>query len=183
MSSESPQDPGTGVHISWLTDASRREELTALFLASVHPQYMSHGDLMEGRAVEPGRWSDDLATLHARELADLQLDGGAFSQPGVRVALAEGPSGLAGFALVASVAFDTGRPQPLRYARLDDVVVAPGGRSLGTGAALVGWVESRLREVGIPRIFIESGIENTRAHAFFIRNGFAVTSLAMMKEL
>jgi GNAT superfamily N-acetyltransferase len=171
------------MHISWLTDGSRKEELTELFLASVHPQYMSHGDLMEGRAVEPGRWADDLAVLHARELADLQLDGGAFSRPGMRVALAEGPSGLLGFALVASVAFDTGRAEPIRYARLDDVVVAPSSRSVGTGAALIAWVERQLREASIPRIFLESGIHNTRAHAFFLRNGFAVTSLTMMKEL
>lgn len=169
--------------LSWLTDASRVEELTALFLSAIHPSYMSHGDMMEGRAPNPGRWADDLPELHAAELAALQFEDGRFDRPGVRIALAEDTDGLVGYAMVALLEHDAGRAEPVRFARVDDVVVDPERRSRGVGALIVTWVEERLRESGVPRAFLESGIGNTGAHRFFERLGYSVISLSMMKDL
>lgn len=175
--------PPGDLRIAWLTDGERLPELTALFLRAVHDRYMSHGDLMEGRAVAPGTWAEDLASLHAREVAGVQLDGGPFARRGQRIALAELDGVVRGFASVARVDFDAGRPDPVRYARLDDIVVEPAERGHGIGSALIDWVASELREAGVDRLFLESGIDNTDAHRLFARHGFTITSVTMLKEL
>ncbi len=169
--------------IGWLTDSLRTQEITGLFLGSVHPDYPSHSDIMEGRAEGPGHWASDVATIHARELAGLDLSGGVFRDPGVRLAIAELEGELLGFAAVAVVEFDAGRSTPVRFARLDDIVVVPSARGGGLGAALIGWVEEELRAANVSRLFLESGIRNTAAHRFFVSHGFDTVSQNFMKEL
>lgn len=176
--------PVPDLRVGWLTDGTLLQQLNDLFLAAVHDSYMSHGDMMEGRASAPGRWADDLRERHATELATILLDGGPFDRPGVRIAIAEDEDdAVVGYAMVALLEHDAGRGEPVRYARVDDVVVDPGGRGRGAGGTLLGWVEERLRESGVPRVFLESGIGNTDAHRFFERHGYAVISLSMMKDL
>lgn len=171
------------VRRSWLTDSTRIGEVSELFLASVHPFYPSHGDLMYGRADAPGVWAEDFEQVHLLELAEVEFSDGPFSSPGLRVAIAEARGVLVGLALVAVVEFDAGRQEPVRYARLDDIVVRPDMRGLGSGAALARWVEGALRDSGVPRIFVESGRGNVAAHRFFERNGFSRISISLMKDL
>lgn len=176
--------PGNNrVTVSWLRDSRQYAVVTGVFLSAIHDDYPSHGDIMEGRAENSDRWVEDLAEVHAHELAEVDLRGGLFDRPGIRVAMAEEHGQLVGFAMVAHVAVDVGRRQPVVYARLDDIVVAPGHQGLGIGTALVSWVESELVKVSVTRVFLESGIRNTRAHKFFNRHGYTTTSVTMMKDL
>jgi GNAT superfamily N-acetyltransferase len=45
------------------------------------------------------------------------------------------------------------------------------------------WIAAEARAHGIRRLFLESGANNERAHAFFEREGFRPTSVVMMKSL
>lgn len=171
------------VEFAWLTQPDLLSQVTQLFVSEVTTEYVSHGDIMEGRAEGPGRWYPDLAELHQRELASVELEDGVFSAPGYRIALAWLESTLVGFASVAHVVHDASRQHPVRYGRIDDIVVAATARGLGVGTGLMSWIEQELVAAGVTRVFLESGINNTRAHALFQRRGYTITSVTMFKDL
>ncbi len=82
---------------------------------------------------------------------------------------------------LAYVAFAASAPVP--FAIVEDLIVSPAVRGRGAGKAVLEWIAAEARGRGIRRLFLESGIGNERAHAFFEREGFRPTSVVMMKEL
>jgi len=166
-----------------LTEDSLFEKLTQLFLDSIHEDYPSHGDIMDGRAESPGMWAGDLSEVFLRELAQVQLRDDIFAAPGIRIAIIESDGKLVGFAGVVRVSLDVGRTEPIQYARLDDIVVAQEAQGQGVGSDLVRWVERELRAAGVTRIFLESGINNRGAHHFFQELGYDITSVTFLKDL
>ncbi|AVG23250.1 acetyltransferase [Pontimonas salivibrio] len=174
---------GLGLSVTWLCDAQRVEEITSLFLEGIHNAYISHGELMDGRADAPGLWSPDIAEIHRREMARLDLSGGPFLHPGVRVAVAEREGQIVGFATVTRDRDEGDNQDPVPFATIEDFIVAENQRGLGVGSQLISWVEKSLNSVGIARIFLESGVANEDAHRFFRAKGYAVTSVTFMKDL
>jgi ribosomal protein S18 acetylase RimI-like enzyme len=63
------------------------------------------------------------------------------------------------------------------------MVVAPGFRSSGLGAVLMTAIEAEARARRMKWIFLESGMNNRRAHHFFERNGFSQISCVFVKPL
>lgn len=181
MSDGTPPPPG--LHVGWLTDGARRAQVVGLLAEAVHPDYVSHGDLMDGRARTNATWAPDLDDILTRELAAADLRGGPFADPGLRVAIAEVDGRLVGIATVVHVAPPEGHSEPVRHARIDDLAVADGWRNRGIGATLLGWVEEQLRDVGVPRVFLESGARNRAAQQLFVRLGYDVTSVTLHKDL
>lgn len=171
------------VRISWLTDSARIEEVVDLFQLHAGKEYPSHGDLMEGRADTPGHWAQDLGAVLLKEFQALELSDQVFTEPGARLVIAESRGTLIGFAAVSHVVFDAGRSAPVRFGRIDDILLVPEFRRDGVGSAIVAWIEQELRAAGISRVFIESGFDNKEAHRFFSDRGYSVTSLTMLKDL
>ena len=64
---------------------------------------------------------------------------------------------------------------------VDDLVTAAAERSSGIGSALVAWLEAEARSRGCPGLELESGTQRTRAHRFYFREGFFVTSFSFRK--
>ena len=149
------------------------ETLANFFARHVGSEYISHGEIQTGRAPSPGRFSPDLVGVLMQELG-AALD----SAQAVRVATLHNDGSLAGLGIV-SVHGDS----VLNYAILQDLVVARDARGRGLGSALLAWIEARLREHGVRRVFLESGVSNHRAHEFFEARDFRACSLTMMKEL
>lgn len=179
---ESTQPPSTP-RLSWLTDPARREQVVSLLMGAVHPDYIAHGDIVDGRARSGDAWVTDLADVLTRELASVDLRDGPFIEPGLRVALAELDGRLVGVATVVRVAPAGGSTAPVHHAQIDDLAVAEGWRGRGIGTALVRWVEEQLRAAGVPRVSLESGIRNMAAQRLFARLGYVVTSVTATKEL
>lgn len=177
-----PSQQGS-LQIEWLTDRSRLGEMTQFFVSGVHDGYMSHGDMMEGRADGPGRWSERLEERHSREISGVQLTAGRFDQPGERIVVAEVDGELIGYAFVALVRFDSGVGPPVIYARLDDIVVAAPNRGRGYGSRMIEWIEGQLRDAEVPRLFLETSVANSAARRLYERHGFITTSAVMLKEL
>lgn len=173
---------GPELSVTWLCDAQRVEEITSLFLEGIHSAYISHGELMDGRADAPGRWAQNIAEIHRGEMARLDLSGGPFLQPGVRVAVAEREGRIVGFATVTRDRGQGGDQSPVPFATIEDFIVAENQRGLGVGSQLISWVEKSLNSVRIARIFLESGIANEDAHRFFRAKGYAATSVTFMKD-
>ncbi len=49
--------------------------------------------------------------------------------------------------------------------------------------AVLDWITAEAMRFGCARLFLESGVQNHRAHEFFEREGFAICSVVMMKPL
>lgn len=56
--------------------------------------------------------------------------------------------------------------------KLDDVSVTPGREGQGIGTVLIDSLKAELRRRGIKRIDTSCHIDNSRAHAFYLRHGF-----------
>jgi GNAT superfamily N-acetyltransferase len=66
---------------------------------------------------------------------------------------------------------------------VDDLVTDETQRSRGVGHALMQWLERRARDRGCSCVVLDSGTQRTRAHAFYFREGMAITSFNFKKGL
>jgi GNAT superfamily N-acetyltransferase len=162
---------------AWCGTAGRARELADFFADNVGPEYISHAELQGGRALSPTEWRPDLREVLRAELEARLATAtpGPTSQP---VAIAEDAGVLAALAFVT---FAGAAPVP--FAIVEDLIVGPAARGRGVGKAMLDWIAGEARTRGIRRLFLESGLTNERAHAFFEREGFRPTSVVMMREL
>jgi len=65
---------------------------------------------------------------------------------------------------------------------VDDLVTDEAFRSSGVGRALLVFLEQLARGRGCSGIELDSGTHRTRAHRFYFREGFGITSFAFRKE-
>jgi GNAT superfamily N-acetyltransferase len=164
--------------LAWCHDTAQADTITALFLQQLRADYISHGELQGPRAVAPGQWRDDLPEVVRRQVQDtLALPRSATAD---RLATAHVDGVLAA---IAFVSIDERGLAARRFATLDDFVVDARHRGAGVGAALFDWVCSALREEGVQRVFLESGIGNAAAHGFFEARGCVPVSVTLLKEL
>jgi GNAT superfamily N-acetyltransferase len=66
---------------------------------------------------------------------------------------------------------------------LDDLVTDESERSRGYGAAMLAWCEQRAIENGCSAFDLESGVQRSRAHQFYFRQGFKIFAFGFTKEL
>ena len=170
-----------GVHpmaIEWCRDPGLASEVARFFIAHAEPSYISHSELQFGRASIPGRWSDDLEARIADEAQRAIANGVADASAGQRLAVVREDG------LLTAMAFVTFVPEAATpFAILDDLLVGSPSRGEGFGRAILDWIVAACRRRGLRRLFLESGLANHRAHHFFKQQGFAQTSIVMMREL
>jgi GNAT superfamily N-acetyltransferase len=132
--------------------------------------YISHGEIQTGLSENATSWSPNLERLFAEDFAALD---------DTRVVLAAYDAGGVplGFAIVAWE--ETSRR---RFAVLEDMAIEPAARSFGIGAQLLTAVEEYVELGGGGWLFLESGVRNERAHTFFERHGFVMTSHVFAKQ-
>ncbi len=165
-------DGRNGGQVRW----AARDELPdiARFLSEVigrDARYISHGEIQTGLSGDGFTWAPDLTR---RFEEDFQTLG-----PDRRVVVAHDPTDtMIGAAVVLAVT----NPD-VHYVVIEDIAVAPESRSLGIGHALIDFIEASAREVGAQWAFLESGLENERAHAFFERRSYRPLSKVFGKRL
>jgi GNAT superfamily N-acetyltransferase len=150
------------VRLAWETSAEARKEAARFFadVISLDRAYISHGEIQGGLSVDGETWSPDLPSLFAADLQELDASTG--------LATARNDAGaLMGAALVAWV-----DDERVRFAVLEDLAVTPDQRSHGVGAKLESFVRAEAVRRGCSWVFLESGKDNRRAHAFFERAGY-----------
>jgi len=162
--------------IAWCEHPAAARMLAEFFVESVTPDYISHGELQLGRAETSERWSPALTDIVTEEIH------GAVATPAPErtlwVAVArEGDTVVA----LALVSFHSSRGG--LYGVIEDIVVRPTRRRHGIGHALLDWIEAEVRARGATRLFLESGLHNAPAHAFFQHAGYATCSVTMTKTL
>jgi len=65
---------------------------------------------------------------------------------------------------------------------VDDLVTDQGERSSGIGRALMAYLQQVARERGCTGLDLESGTHRSRAHRFYFREGFFITSFSFRKD-
>jgi GNAT superfamily N-acetyltransferase len=135
-----------------------------------------------GTVLEPA-WLPRAERVHRQLRPDLSTDyvsqmTGIFREGGeMAVAVLDGEvAGVAVFRCFANT--HVGR----RF-YVDDLVTDDLQRSTGVGHALLSWLEQEARARGAGNIDLESGTQRTRAHRFYFREGYFVTSFSFRKAL
>lgn len=119
------------------------------------------------------RWAANIVDLIERECATIG------SSEYASLAEAHDESGARVGAVIAL--WETEEPTP--HVVIADLVTDPNARSGGVGKALVDFVLAEAKKRGIGWAFLESGLNNHRAHDFFEREGFEVVSKVFAKRL
>jgi GNAT superfamily N-acetyltransferase len=165
------------IEIGWCADRKAAPALAEFFAANVGPEYISHGEIQTGRADKPGSWRPGLSGFIADELGRrLQEQITPAGDFGVVTARAGGE--LVGLALMS---FHVDNSPA--YGVIEDLVVGSRQRDRGIGRQILQWIEEDARRRGVSQLFLESGVANRRAHAFFEREGYHTCSVTMMKVL
>jgi GNAT superfamily N-acetyltransferase len=70
-----------------------------------------------------------------------------------------------------------------RFLYVDDLVTGESSRSHGHGRAMLAWLLERAREAGCQQLHLDSGMQRTGAHRFYVREGLDATSLHFARRL
>ena len=66
---------------------------------------------------------------------------------------------------------------------VDDLITTETGRSLGYGAALLGWVEAIAKQEGFKAVDLDSGTQRIEAHRFYFRQRYAISAFHFLKRI
>lgn len=66
---------------------------------------------------------------------------------------------------------------------IDDLVTDEGSRGRGLGALLMEWCQQRAREGGCETLDLESGVQRSRTHRFYFREGLTIYAYGFTKPL
>jgi len=169
----------TDLQLRWANNHDNAAEFARFFVENAPSEYISHSEIQDGRAEINLTWSDKLETILTHQfLGGCRREGnGKLAETRLAVARLEGID----VAAIAYVGLERGAPVP--YAILYDLLVRSDLRNVNIGSDLLAWLEKQLHEEKVVVLFLESGINNERAHTFFDRRGFSPVSINMMKAV
>jgi len=168
------------MRISIADKNSDADALARLFSDNLTSSYISHSELQGRRAIRPGEWANDIEAVLRREIAERlrePLEGFPPDAGWRGVIEAREANGLVGIAFVT-----LSRGANVPFGVVEDVVVAKNLRDKGRGEAIMRWIIASFARSGVTRVFLESGIDNDRAHRLFERLGFKTVSIVMMRD-
>ncbi len=143
-----------------------------IFAEVFSPEYISFGELTDGRAISPDIPCENIKDLFHQEL----LTG--INDDKVEFFVATWEEGIAGFALTSIYSTPVGHQE----CWLDDLVVSPNYRGQGIGEKLVNTVIDWGREKNAKYFLLESSIHNEKAHNFFEKLGFQAMAKVFWKS-
>lgn len=155
----------------WLTDKSRVKELVNFFMTHKTESYISHGEIISGRAETSNQWSPNLESILAEQLnSDFNSESASSSQ--LKILIAENNEGSIIGMLVFNVIYSGFK----NYAILEDMLLDHSIRGQAIGSTLLGEAIQESKNWNINFILLESGIDNKGAHHFFEKYGFTKVS-------
>ncbi|MDH6253885.1 ribosomal protein S18 acetylase RimI-like enzyme [Chryseobacterium sp. H1D6B] len=154
----------------WLTDNTRTKELVDFFITHKTESYISHGEIISGRADNPKTWSSNLESiLTAQFNADF---GDENNSTKLKILIAENQEGNIIGMLVFHVIYSGFK----NYAVLEDMLLDNAVRGQALGSRLLEQAVEEAKSWNINFILLESGIDNQGAHHFFEKYGFKKVS-------
>ena len=158
------------------SDAPLLERFTELFVSNADNTYISHGEVIDGRANNMNEWKGNIKEIMGGEFSMALHSDFDSSDIFTKLAIARRDDAIIALALVQFY------PQT-KIAILCDIVVDAPLRGQKIGEAMLGWIETEVKVWGTKFIFLESGKNNHSAHHFFEQAGFKGVSIVMAKEI
>ena len=162
--------------ITWMQDLQLIPECVRFFIDNTEPIYISHGEVMDGRAMDIHHWDANLAEVLREDFTSCIPSKSQLWRNRLAIIKADGKI----FAM-ALVEFQHESPNP--YMVLHDLIVIKSKRNEEIGRDLLKWVEDAAAVDGIKQVFLESSARNERAHHFFKQFGYDVCSVVMNKRI
>ena len=166
------------INYKWciLSDSSLLDTLAELFVKNAGMQYISHGEVIDGRANNLNEWKADIEAIMKEEFVEAMRGDPDSLKVFSRLAVTQQNGQAIALALVEF------HPKT-KVVVLCDIVVDARLRGEKIGESMLDWIEAESKQWGAKFIFLESGYANQAAHHFFERMGFHTTSVMMMKEI
>ncbi|ASK29413.1 hypothetical protein CEY12_04545 [Chryseobacterium sp. T16E-39] len=153
----------------WLTDKSRIKELVDFFITHKTDSYISHSEIMYGRALDSENWNPDLRAVFTEQLmSDYDYD----NTSKLNILIAENEKGE----IVGMLVFNVISSPFKKYAILEDMLLDQSIRGQSLGSKLLNEVIQESKTWNINFIVLESGGNNHGAHHFFNKYGFKKVS-------
>ena len=153
----------------WLTDKSRITELVDFFITHKTDSYISHSEIMYGRALDSENWNPDLRAVFTEQLmSDYDYD----NTSKLNILIAENEKGE----IVGMLVFNVISSPFKKYAILEDMLLDQSIRGQSLGSKLLNEVIQESKTWNINFIVLESGVNNHGAHHFFNKYGFKKVS-------
>jgi len=143
----------------WVTDKKLARKLANFFVKNVSTPYISHGELITGRATALNSWNKNLFQIIFKEL-QTKIPKRQTKLTNHRIVVATEKDKIIALAVVHFLPKNN-------YGFIEDLIVDSSRRGRGIGSVLLAWIEEEARTSRIERIFLESGIHNKLAHHFF----------------
>ena len=153
------------------------DEIADFFCAHANPDYISHAELQNGRAIAPGQWNPDLRQVIVAQVMTVLAQGDTETSKD-KIVCAHFDGRLVGVAFLSFGGFKS-----KKFGVLDDVIVDPVARGKRVGTQLLEWIIRYMKTEGATRLYLKSGVANHKAHDFFEHQGFEQTSIVMMRDL
>ncbi len=162
--------------MKWLADKSRVKELVDFFITHKTDAYISHGEMMSGRAIDSHHWNPDLELILTEQLiSDFNSDGNSR----LNILIAENENGE----IVGMMVFNIISSLFKEYAILEDMLLDQSVRGQSLGSMLLGKAIQESKNWNISFILLESGVNNHGAHNFFSKYGFKKVSESYILSL
>lgn len=149
------------------------EELVEIFWSNIEaaPQYISHGEMQMGVATAPETLASNGKEVWRKYISQKIAEGNENVQLPSSVIVYRNNGKIAAFCVLA-VLEDGCNP----YGVICDMLVIPQMRGTGLGKELLVKAKEWFKEHGICDVYLESGLNNHSAHAFFRKYGFREVS-------
>lgn len=156
--------------IKWLEDKTRLKELVDFFMTHKTDSYISHGEILSGRADDSHHWSTNLESILSKQFND--DFNGEDSTTKLKILIAEKNDGT----MIGMVVFHIINSGFKNYAVLEDMLLDHSIRGQSIGSKLLETAIDESKHWGISLMLLESGIDNHGAHHFFEKYGFKKVS-------
>jgi len=132
--------------------------------------YISHGEVLYGRATHDLKWVDDIMTQMKHSFIFYLFK----KKYNVFEIYLSGE--LEGFAIIEQL-------KKTKAAILLDIMVKKNNQRKGIGKEALQKIEEYLKKKGMGIMMLESGIKNESAHHFFEKNGYTKISVEFSKKI
>lgn len=147
------------------------EKYLSIFKETKHDAYISHGEVLCGRATHDFKWAENINSQMKQEFIYYIFHNKKYPMFEILVS-----GELIGFAIIEI-------NKKTNSAILSDIMIKKTRQSKGTGKKTLIKIENYLKNKGIDILLLESGIKNKKAHDFFEKNGFTEISVEYSKNL
>ncbi|AQX03899.1 acetyltransferase [Elizabethkingia meningoseptica] len=144
---------------------TRKEDAVNFFINHKTNSYISHSEILSGRAKSATEWSENFAEILATELEEDDCN---------LITIEDIHNQIIGIAILRIYK---------KYLIIEDMIIDGNLRGLSLGKKLMDFIHNFAAEQKIKALFLESGITNDKAHSFFEKNGFKKVSVTYTKVL